>query len=83
MVLASGGDNYGDGYIIADDVRIFIDGIKVSKYDTIVWKLGEQILLGDTDSGSWEEGETCEPGDYEVTVSIKNTVVFDGTITVG
>ena len=83
LILASGGTNYDNGYIIANDLKIFVDGIKVSQYDTIIWKKGEQLLFGDTDSASWEEGETCTEGNYKVTVTIKDTVVFDGTIKVG
>jgi len=83
VVLSSGGANYGDGYNITDDVDIFVDGVKVSQYDTTVWKVGGQILLGESNPGIWEEGETCELGDYMVTVAIRDIVVFDGTITVG
>jgi len=83
LVLISAGDGYSDGYNVEDDVRIFINGVKVSKYDTILWTIGAPLLLGDTVSGNWEEGETCIEGKYAVAVSISNTVVFDGTISVG
>jgi len=82
LVLISAGGGYSDGYNVENDVRIFIDGVKVSKYDTTIWTIGAQLLFGDIVSGSWEEGETCIEGNYEVTVSIRNTVVYDGTITV-
>ena len=82
LVLISAGDGYSDGYIIDDDVRIFINGIKVSQYDTTIWTIGAPLFFGDTVSGDWEEGETCAEGKYEVSVSIRNTVVYDGTITI-
>ena len=86
LVLASGGDDYGDGYTVTNDasseLAIFINGTKVSSYTTTNWETGGQILLG-LNAGAWEEGQTCPEDDYEVTVSIKNTVVFDGTIQVG
>ena len=82
VVLLSGGDNYGDGYVIADDVTIWVNGTKVSSYTTEIWIIGGEIFLG-LNGANWEEDYICPEGDYEVTVSIKNTVVFDGTITVG
>ena len=82
LVLISGGEGYNDGYNIQNNVRIFVNGIKVSQYDSLIWTIGTQILLGDTISGDWEEGETCTQGSYDVTVSLKNTVVYDGTITI-
>ena len=83
LILISGGEGYSDGYNVENDVRIFIDGVKVTQYDTSIWTIGAQLLLGDTISGSWEEGETCSEGRYEVSVSIKDTVVYDGTISIG
>ena len=80
LLLASGGNGYTDGYNITNDVRIFINGVKVSQYNTIIWKIGGQLFFGDTDSGSWEEGETCSEGLYTVTVTIKDLVIFNGKI---
>ena len=82
LVLISGGEGYDEGYNIEKDVRIFVNGIKVSHYDSLIWTIGANLLFGDTVSGSWEEGETCSVGVYEISVSIKNTVVYDGTITI-
>ncbi len=86
LVLASGGDDYDNGYTISagtdNEVTVFINGSKVATYTTTLWETGGQILLGYT-GGNWVEGATCAEDDYEVTVSIKNTVVFDGTIQVG
>jgi hypothetical protein len=82
LVLASGGDDYGIGYNITNDVRIFIDGTKVSSYTTEIWEVGGQILLG-LNGVNWEEGYTCPEGDYEVTVAIMDTVVFDWALWVG
>jgi hypothetical protein len=82
LVLTSGGDDYGDGYNIANDVDIYIMGYKVSSYSTTVWEVSGQLLLGLSES-DWIEGGTCPKDDYEVTIVIKGTVVFDGTIRVG
>jgi len=82
LVLASCGDDYYDGYNIANDVGIFIDGYKVNSYTSTIWEVGGQLLFGLSGS-NWLEGGTCPKDDYEVTVSIKNTVVFDGIIAVG
>jgi hypothetical protein len=80
LVLASKGDDYNGGYVKPDDVSVFIDGSKVV-LEPGLWEVGGQILIGLLFS-NWVEGGTCPEGDYEVTVSIKNIVVFDGTITV-
>ena len=82
LVLTSGGNSYDDGYNIANDIRIFINGNNVSSYTTEIWEVGGQILLG-LNGVNWAEGYTCPEGDYEVTISIKDTVVFDGMLTVG
>jgi hypothetical protein len=83
LVLAHGGKNYRDGYNTANDVNIYIDGTKLSYFSTNTWVTGGQLLIGNTDSGSWEEGQTCGETKYEVTVSIRGNVVYDGTIKVG
>ena len=83
LVLASGGDEYNDGYVIANDVTVFIDGNKVGTYTTTTWETGGQLLIGANGASTWAEGQTCAEEEYEVTVSINNTVVFDGTIKVG
>ena len=82
LVLASGGKNYDDGYNLENDVNIFVNGNKVAVYTTGSWETGGQILLGNN-GATWQEGFTCIDGDYEVTVVIKDTVVFDGTIKIG
>ena len=84
LVLAAGGDDYDTGYTIPDEVSIFIDGNKVLVWNTGTWETGGQLLLG-LNGGTWTEGggATCAETEYEVTVSIKDTVVFDGTISVG
>jgi len=86
LVLASGGDDYDDGYTISagadNEVTVFINGSKAT-LTAGLWETGGQILLG-LNGAVWTQGTyTCPEDDYEVTVSIKNTVVFDGTIRVG
>jgi FlaG/FlaF family flagellin (archaellin) len=56
LVLVSGGEGYNDAYNIQNDVRIFVNGIKVSQYDSTIWTIGANILIGDTILGDWEEG---------------------------
>ena len=84
LVLASGGDDYDDGYTVGgatNEVTVFIDGNKVV-LTAGTWETGGQLLIG-TNGATWQQGYTCAEGDYEVTVSIKDTVVFDGQIAVG
>ena len=82
LVLASGGKTYDMGYNIQDDVKVYINGDKVTLHTT-TWETGGQLLIG-INGATWEEGPYSCPGqDYEVTVSIKDSVVFDGTIEVG
>lgn len=84
LILAHGGENYGDGYNISRDVNIYINGTKVDEGDinTEIWVTGGQLFLG-WNIDHWEEGYTCPEDHYEVTVSIRDNVVYDGTITVG
>ena len=88
LVLASGGDDYDEGYTIStgtdNEVTVFIAGNKVVLSAPGTWETGGQILIGTSAGNTWTQGEFIElEGDYEVTVSIKDTVVFDGTINVG
>ena len=79
LVLANGGKSYGAGYNLSNDVDIFVNGIKVAAYTSLSWETGGQILLG-YNGTTWQEGLTCTNGYYEVTVVIKDSVVFDNTI---
>jgi FlaG/FlaF family flagellin (archaellin) len=79
LVLTSGGKSYDDGYDLPKDVDIFVNGDKVEVYTSAAWETGGQILLG-YNGTSWKEGSTVTNGNYEVTVVIKNSIVYDGTI---
>ncbi len=79
LILVKGGQNYGEGYE-PSDVNIFIEGQKVTPVET--WVVGGEILLGQDATGNWTVGETCPAGDYSVTVSIMDTVVYNGVVTV-
>ena len=79
LVLTSGGKTYDDGYNLTDDVDIFVNGDKVEVYTSAAWETGGQILLGYSGT-TWQEGSTCTNGNYEVTVVIKDSIVYDGTI---
>jgi len=86
LVLASGGDDYDDGYTISagadNEVSIFVNGSKAILTPGL-WETGGQLLLG-LNGATWTQGSyTCPKDYYEVTVAINNTVVFDGTIRVG
>ena len=87
LILAHGGENYGDGYNISQDVTIYINGSKVTLTDTGLWVTGGQLFVG-WNSDHWEQSTptnifTCAKDHYEVTVSIRDNVVYDGTVTVG
>ena len=79
LVLTSGGKSYDDGYDLPKDVDIFVNGDKVEVYTSAAWETGGQILLG-YNGTTWKEGSTVTNGNYEVTVVIKNSIVYDGTI---
>jgi len=79
LILASGGKTYDDGYDLTKDVDIFINGDKVEVYTSAAWETGGQLLLG-YNGTTWQEGSTCTNGNYEVTVVIKDSIVYDGTI---
>jgi len=83
LILAHGGENYGDGYNVSQDVTIYINGTKVQGYITDLWVTGGQLFIG-WNVDHWEEGTyTCTEGHYDVTVSIRDNVVYDGTVVVG
>ena len=83
LILAQEGQNYPTAGYATTDIRIFIDGDKC--VPTAAWEVGGQVLLG-TDGGAalWTCGAayTVGAGDYSVTVSIMDTVVYNGDITV-
>jgi FlaG/FlaF family flagellin (archaellin) len=81
LILAHGGKHYTDGYNVSQEVTVYISGTKVS-LDPGTWITGGQIFIGDN-GATWEEGYTCAEGHYDVTVAIRDNVVYDGTITVG
>jgi len=82
LILAHGGEHYGDGYNITQDVTIYINGTKATLH-TGTWVTGGQLFIG-WNTDHWEIGTyTCPEGHYDVTVSIRNNVVYDGTVVVG
>ena len=82
LILAHGGEHYGDGYNISQDVTVYINGTKAT-LSAGIWVTGGQLFFG-WNVDHWEEGiYTCTEGHYDVTVSIRDNVVYDGTVTVG
>ena len=82
LVLASAGDTYGTGYNIQNHVKVYVNGNKATLHST-TWETGGQLMIG-LNGTTWEEGPySCTLQDYDVTVSIKDSVVFDGSIRVG
>ena len=88
VTLASGGQRYDatTGYSITNDVDIFIDGEKATLSST-AWEVGQGIVLGwsgaqGTAPAREGSGTTFAAGDYAVTVSILDTVVFDSSVRV-
>jgi flagellin-like protein len=83
LILAHGGEHYGDGYNMSQDVTVYINGTKAT-LSSGLWVTGGQLFIG-WNVDHWEQGVTftCEEGHYDVTVAIRGNVVFDGTVTVG
>ena len=83
LILAQQGQNYPTTGYAATDVSIFIDGVKVVPQG--VWEVGDQFLLGTDGAGSWTEAngaETVSAGDYSITVSVMDSVVYNGVVIV-
>jgi len=84
LILAHGGKHYSNGYNVSQDVTIYINGTKVGPYTTEIWITGGQLFIG-WNVDHWEQSITftCPEGHYDVTVAIRDNVVYDGTVTVG
>jgi len=81
VTLINAGDNYFGGYY---DYSILINGGNVGDlYNVGSWSVGESISIGsDGSMGYVVNGTVLDPGDYDVTVVIKDTVVYFGTATI-
>ena len=81
LILAQEGQNYPTTGYLPNTINIFIEGEKVDARHS--WIVGGQILIG-TDAAGWTSSntETVEPGDYSITVSVMDTVVYNGVVTV-
>ena len=86
IVLASGGQSYPTGGYLQANIAVFINGsAPVEGAPPSTWSVGESILIGsNTSEGS---PDACidgvyglTPATYDVTVTILDTVVFDGTV---
>lgn len=74
ITLVNSGDNYGNGYT---DVIILIENLEVNNLHTIYpWTLGEKITIGKSSTGFSVNGNPLDSGEYDVSVTILDTLVF-------
>ena len=80
VLLTGVGDNYDDtnGYT---DFNINVNG-EDAVLITTNFMTGDPILIGDVGAALavWSEGETVADGTYSVTVTVIDSVIYDGTI---
>jgi len=83
ITLASGGQSYpSTGYVQAN-IAVFINGTAVGGTLPLTWSVGESIVVGTGANVTTIEidgANPLEPGTYDCTVTILDTVVFDGTV---
>ena len=86
ILLAAGGQRYSDGYEITDaGIHIFVNEDEVSGFTAVTWNVGEPLYIGsDTGTTTFNfvaDGTTgIAGGDYSVTVTILESVIFDGEV---
>lgn len=74
IILTGYGDKYGTGYT---DVKIYIENLEVNNLSTIYpWTVGEKISIGNSTTGFSVDGNALDPGKYDISVTILNTLVF-------
>ena len=82
LTLTKVGDNYPDGGYLAADVNIYVNGTPVGSIPA-TWESGQPLLIkGDAvPVTAWDVGGAVDlpPTEYDVSVSIKGTVVGIGT----
>ena len=83
VLLASPGQNYGSGY---PDVKVMVNGAEADGILSLgtdsLWTAGESIIIGEGATGPEYDGAGTLSGDYDVTVTVRESVVFDGTVSV-
>ncbi len=90
VTLASAGQSYGSGYAEAT-IHVMVNGTEAGGTLDVgdsIWTVGESILIGrevedtgDVEIYSGGFGLTTATS-YDITVTILDTVVFDGTVSV-
>ncbi len=87
ITLTTGGDNYPSaGYLFADSVTIRLNGTVLAENNiegNTSWEEGESLYIGGSTPTLDDDPldvEPLSPGDYLVTIIIKETVVFDDSI---
>jgi flagellin-like protein len=81
LILAKGGQNYDttNGYN-ASNINIYVEGTAVTGITD--WKTGQQFLIGNATAPAVGSAVALTSGTYSVTVSILDTVVYDGDLDV-
>jgi flagellin-like protein len=86
VTLASGGQSYTDGYNM-DNIAVFVNGAAVNTLGG-TWVVGEGIIIGNSGSLGADDiiattvasgVSALSAGTYDITVSVLDTVVFDGS----
>jgi len=82
LTLTKVGDNYPSGGYLAADVNIYVNGSAVTGIPA-TWESGQPLLIKATDAtnAAWSAAGTFDihKAEYDVSVSIKGTVVGIGT----
>lgn len=78
VTLVSAGQSYDNGYT---DFSIYVNSEAVINLPSS-WIVGQHILIGQSGENYTVGGERLTTGDYWVTISILDTAVFDGRITI-
>ena len=80
IMLADEGNSYYNGYL---NFEIYVNGELVKDLSEVgYWTVGESILIGSSYSGYEVDGSPLSSGEYDVTVVISNTVIYDGEISI-
>jgi len=74
----------GDSYVIDyQDFDIYVNNLAVENlFEVGFWTVGEEINIGESNTGYKADGDPLDPGEYSVTVVIMDNVMYDGSVTI-